>query len=910
MRKFLLVLLAGGVLTACGAPADPADLQQDDLRGVSCSAGAVACCRRKFWTGRSFGVCVAEAARGKGPCAQGRPDGGTGGDAGSRCPSVQSVTASADSTATGAKFRLSAAIADDGTAGTLSYDWHLASGSVGVLVADPATREATLACTAIGPQVVELTVAAGVCSSSGTVTIACTTLCGNGVVDPGEACDPPDGIACDGSCQIPNRCPVVASVVPGKAVLANFGDTVVTATASDPDPGNTLSYTWTATAGTLFGNTNSPSVSYECTSVGEHTVSVSVSDGQCSTSGSAQITCLAVCGNGIVEPGEQCDRPYSGPDGLQCDPSCQLLTCGNGVLDPGEQCDPPQSGVCSMSCRNVFCGNGVVDPGEDCEPPGTHACSLTCKNLPIPTPQCAVPSPNAVWKRNQQLSSSVSNIVALSPSDAWLTTSSYQTVSGVLYPSQLLHWNGASWSAVLTATAPNDFRGLWASGPNDVWMTGDRLRHWDGNSWTDRSPTATASYHVRGSAADDVWVSVANGANHDSLWHWNGAGWEDRTPPDQPEGPVTVGDFWPVSSTDVWVAASFWVSSGGGYTFAGSMFTHWNGSGWSRVSVAGNPTVSSFWGSAANDIWAASGAMFHFDGATWSQVSLPGTGSVFKLWGSCATDVWAIGSRPLHFDGGSWVTEPTMPTNGISAIGGTSANDVWIGHGFPSIFGTGTSGDVTRRLWLPGICGDGVIDPGETCDPPRGPSSNGGRICDATCHMPTCGNGVIDPGETCDPPNFTTCDTTCNEIPIACGNAIQQPGEGCDVPNNTQLCQNCALTNCGACFGAMGGGAGLCTGLDRADTVACNLLVGCAATRMASCAYSGALNCYCSDATCSAGANGQCAREFEALAHSSDPAVVRAQIADPSTPVGKVGVALTTFQLHSPCGVPCIVQQN
>ena len=149
-------------------------------------------------------------------------------------------------------------------------------------------------------------------------------------------------------------------------------------------------------------------------------------------------------------------------------------------------------------------------------------------------------------------------------------------------------------------------------------------------------------------------------------------------------------------------------------------------------------------------------------------------------------------------------------------------------------------------------------------------------------------------------------------LPLRGRNAIQQPGEGCDIPNNTQLCRNCSATNCGGCFTAVGGGAGLCLGLDRADTAACNLLVGCAAYNMASCAnngLTGALNCYCSDATCSAGANGPCVAEFEALAHSNDPTVVRTQIADSSTPVGKVGVALTKF-LHSSCGVPCFVNNN
>jgi len=95
-----------------------------------------------------LGLCIAAAARGKGPCAHG---------AGSRCPSIESVSASPDPTAAGARFELSATIAYDGAAGAISFDWHLVSGSVGALVADPATGDATFACTAIGREVVELT---------------------------------------------------------------------------------------------------------------------------------------------------------------------------------------------------------------------------------------------------------------------------------------------------------------------------------------------------------------------------------------------------------------------------------------------------------------------------------------------------------------------------------------------------------------------------------------------------------------------------------------------------------------------------------------------------------------------------------------------------------------------------------
>lgn len=95
----------------------------------------------------------------------------------------------------------------------------------------------------------------------------------------------------------------------------------------------------------------------------------------------------AFCGDGVIGPGEQCDSPQQGPDGLQCGPNCQLLTCGNGVIDPGEQCDPPKSTgsapLCSQSCQSLVCGNGTIDPGEQCDPPNTNVCDSQCQSIPV-----------------------------------------------------------------------------------------------------------------------------------------------------------------------------------------------------------------------------------------------------------------------------------------------------------------------------------------------------------------------------------------------------------------------------------------------------------------------------------------------------------------------------------------------
>jgi hypothetical protein len=91
---------------------------------------------------------------------------------------------------------------------------------------------------------------------------------------------------------------------------------------------------------------------------------------------------FASCGNGIVDAGEQCDPPNV----VNCTASCQNYSavCGNGVIDwgVGEQCDPPNVSDCTASCRSytASCGNGFIDPGEGCDPPNVTNCTASCQN--------------------------------------------------------------------------------------------------------------------------------------------------------------------------------------------------------------------------------------------------------------------------------------------------------------------------------------------------------------------------------------------------------------------------------------------------------------------------------------------------------------------------------------------------
>ncbi len=132
----------------------------------------------------------------------------------------------------------------------------------------------------------------------------------------------------------------------------------------------------------------------------------------------------------------------------------------------------------------------------------------------------------------------------------------------------------------------------------------------------------------------------------------------------------------------------------------------------------------------------------------------------------------------------------------ILGLGNNSAQTVVVPDPRPATeiaFMFAGSGAIDDIELLP-ACGDGLIDQGETCDPPA--SQGGDPRCSDACELapPRCGDGFIDPpAEQCDPPAIAGGDAECHPdctLGDPCGNGFLDPGGACESPQGSEICDN------------------------------------------------------------------------------------------------------------------------
>ncbi|MFO0755253.1 MAG: hypothetical protein U0359_02105 [Byssovorax sp.] len=233
--------------------------------------------------------------------------------------------------------------------------------------------------------------------------------CGDGMIGPGEECDGQDlgGATC------------VSLGFAGGTVTCN-GQCKLDTTKCDACHNGVIQPALGEECD--FDAMNKPLILATCQSLGF----MSPNNPGCDPSCHYDITpCL--CGNGMIDPGEQCDGQNLGGKScadegfgggqLACDPSCKFLfsgctTCGNGMIEGAEVCDGNDLGgkscqslgfsggqlACSPACQLITngctaCGNGLVEQGEQCD--GQNLGGKSCQALGFSggqlacTPQCA-----------------------------------------------------------------------------------------------------------------------------------------------------------------------------------------------------------------------------------------------------------------------------------------------------------------------------------------------------------------------------------------------------------------------------------------------------------------------------------------------------------------------------------------
>jgi hypothetical protein len=192
------------------------------------------------------------------------------------------------------------------------------------------------------------------CCPSGAINATdtdCPVVCGNGLPEPGETCDTAIPAGTRGGCPTAASCddknPCTLDLIEGSACRAacrNLPRTQITS-----------------------------------------------GDGCCPAGAtrSQDSDCAAICGNGVVEPGEQCDRTIAAGVPGACPATCtastdacltrglegEAATCSARCSDrPRTACLAPKDGCCPAGCTaaddgdcSATCGDGRVDPGESCD---------------------------------------------------------------------------------------------------------------------------------------------------------------------------------------------------------------------------------------------------------------------------------------------------------------------------------------------------------------------------------------------------------------------------------------------------------------------------------------------------------------------------------------------------------------
>ena len=217
------------------------------------------------------------------------------------------------------------------------------------------------------------------------------------------------------------------------------------------------------------------------------------------------------CGDGIVQAGrgEECDDGRNGDNrGDGCRDDCTANACGDGRLDAGESCDDgnvADGDGCDANCVDedgaAVCGNGILETAEQCDDGNLvadDACDALCQR------PCRGADANIVWDANDHC------YLLFWPGRDWAAAeedcearSGHLVTVGTGGEDQFLRSFGAGWLGLTDQDSEGDFG--WITGepftfdgfrpgePND-WAGNEDCGILEWNGWNDLDCAAEVSY--------------------------------------------------------------------------------------------------------------------------------------------------------------------------------------------------------------------------------------------------------------------------------------------------------------------------------------------------------------------------------------------------------------------------------
>lgn len=230
---------------------------------------------------------------------------------------------------------------------------------------------------------------------------------------------------------------------------------------------------------------------------------------------------------------------------------------------------------------------------------------------------------------------------------------------------------------------------VYGSSPNDIFINardigapaaGNTLRWTGGPNWITQR---TVTYDLLGLYVLDstnAWAGRSTGQTpgQEGPEYWNGVSWSFQ--PETFTIGVTLRDFWAFSTNDVWAVSS------GGITQATHRILHYDGITWSDSGISTYPGFS-VWGFATDDVYFGGGVtgtatMFkHWDGIGFTDITVPTSNLQIlgEIKGTSGTDLWiSVGPEIWYYDG-TWHNRDIPSGIGVqSGLHAVTSNHAWV----------------------------------------------------------------------------------------------------------------------------------------------------------------------------------------------------------------------------------------